>query len=468
MGLNIVSNNVARARGKYPSRPSIANFETLAAYEQHLPDIQDLGNNSSNTFLTASKPYFMVVDTQSEESPLLGDANSSGLLCRNGVPQLWMIPRVGAAMYSFAFLGLFTATIGVMLQPLIHHYSLSDVQVSLVFIVGPAGYIMAAQLNNQVHWKLGQRGMAVLAPTCHTIGVLIIATHPPFPIVLLGFAIGAFGSGFLDGSLCAWAATVHNANTVTGMMQGSFSVGAALGPFLAGKVLPAWNGHWYDWYYVLAIASILELCLLFLVFRNETADKYRGQAQDEETLSRHIFHHRATWLVAVYLLAYCGIETAISGWMVTFMIRSRNATPHFASISSTVFWGGMAAGRFTLGIVTDKLGVGRANIVYFVITLAVQVVFAFVRNDVACIILLGSIGFFMGPMFACGIVQVTRLLPRELHVAAISFGASAGQFGAALLPFGIGACIQAMGINMFPVAIVSLSFLTFLSWLPLL
>ena len=154
-------------------------------------------------------------------------------------------------MYSFAFLGLFTSSIGVMLQPLTRHYSLTDIHVSLVFVVGPVGYIIAAQLSSSVHWKLGQRGVSVIAPTLHILGVLLVATHPPFPVVLVAFSAVALGAGFLDGSLCAWAATVHNANTVTGMLQGSYSVGAAIGPVLAGTVLPAWNRPWYDWYYVL-------------------------------------------------------------------------------------------------------------------------------------------------------------------------------------------------------------------------
>ncbi|KAL2064524.1 hypothetical protein VTL71DRAFT_3661 [Oculimacula yallundae] len=410
----------------------------------------------------------MLAEGITEESSLLGESDASSTRTQDELPHPWMFLRVIAAMYAFAFLGLFTASIGVMLQPLIDHYLLSDLEVSLVFVVGPVGYIIAAQLNNQVHWNFGQRCIAILAPALHTIGVLIIATHPPFVFVLVAFAIAAFGSGFLDGSMCAWAATVHSANTITGLLQGSYSVGAALGPFLAGTVLPAWNRHWSDWYYILGFASVLEFCLLFFAFRNETAEKYRGEAQDEAASAKHIFYHRATWLVAIYFLAYCGIETAISGWMVTYMIRSRDTAPDFASISSTSFWGGMAVGRFTLGVVTDKLGVGSANIIYFVVTLALQVIFARVRNNHASMVLLGSIGFFMGPMFACGIVQVTRLLPKELHIPAISFGASAGQVGAAILPFAIGAIIQAIGINLFPYAMFRLSFLTFISWLPLL
>jgi len=196
----------------------------------------------------------MLAGPTTEESPLLGEPDPSTtptVVTQDVDPHPRMTLRIGAAMYSFAFLGLFTSSIGVMLQPLTRHYSLTDIHVSLVFVVGPVGYIIAAQLSSSVHWKPGQRGVSVIAPTLHILGVLLVATHPPFPVVLVAFSAVALGAGFLDGSLCAWAATVHNANTVTGMLQGSYSVGAAIGPVLAGTVLPAWNRPWYDWYYVL-------------------------------------------------------------------------------------------------------------------------------------------------------------------------------------------------------------------------
>jgi fucose permease len=175
----------------------------------------------------------------------------------------------------------------------------------------------------------------------------------------------------------------------------------------------------------------------------------------------------ATWLTALYFLAYVGAESAISGWIVPFMIRHRNATPSFASVASTGFWGGMAVGRFVLGIVTDKLGVGRANTMYFLITITFQVVFAFVQVRITSIVLMTLIGFFMGPMFASGVVILTQLLPAELHVAAVSLTSSAGQIGAALLPFGIGAFIQGLGIGVFRFAVVVLSILTLFTWIPL-
>jgi fucose permease len=78
--------------------------------------------------------------------------------------------------------------------------------------------------------------------------------------------------------------------------------------------------------------------------------------------------------------------------------------------------------------------------------------------------LMTMLGFIMGPMFPSGVVVLTRLLPAELHVAAVSFVASLGQVGAALSPFAIGAVIDGMGIGVFRFAIVIETVLALLVW----
>jgi fucose permease len=165
------------------------------------------------------------------------------------------ILRAGAAMYSFAIIGMFQSSVGVMLHSISQHYSLRTIEVSLVFVAGPVGYVVAAQSSDFVHRRWGQRGIAVLGPALHILGALAIAAHPPYAIVLMAFAVGSLGIGFLDGAWCAWAATMENANAVSGILHGSFSLGATAGPVLAGVVLHTLELPWYAWYHFLVSAA---------------------------------------------------------------------------------------------------------------------------------------------------------------------------------------------------------------------
>ncbi|KAF2729656.1 MFS transporter-like protein [Polyplosphaeria fusca] len=384
-------------------------------------------------------------------------------------PQTSQSFRIGSAMCSFAVNGLFQSSIGVMLPPLSEQYSLTDIHVSLIFLVGPAGYLLAAYCNGFIHSRYGQRGVAFLGPLLHMVSAILIAIHPPFPVVLVAFGMTGVGIGFLDGPWCAWAGAMEKASMVSGLLHGSFSLGAAAGPFIASVVMHAAHKPWYTWYYIMAVVSLLELFVLLTAFRYEDAARYRALHADDETYKmadwKAIFKHPATWVCAAYYLAYVGNETAISGWLVSYIARSRHATLYIASLSSSEFWAGMAVGRLALGFFTDRFGVRQATTFYFVCAILVEVLFTATKSSVASVVFATLMGFFMGPLFPSGIVVLTRLLPNDLHIAAVSFVASIGQVGGALLPFGIGALVDSMSIDVFPYAIIVFSTLSLAIWI---
>lgn len=214
-----------------------------------IPDI-DLPRKKPDEIL--STEMTSAADSMTETAPLLShnshNGNSSSITTTTS-----FIVKLASAMYSFFTLGLFVASVGVVLPHLEAFYTLTDTQVSLIFLVVPIGYISAAQLNDLIHRNFGQRGVATLGPIFQLVAAVIVCSHPPFWLLLVGHVIVAFGAGLLDGSWCAWAAAMSN--TISGLLHGSFSVGAAAGPFLAGSVIEASGRPWYMWYYVLVRMS---------------------------------------------------------------------------------------------------------------------------------------------------------------------------------------------------------------------
>ena len=147
------------------------------------------------------------------------------------------------------------------------------------------------------------------------------------------------------------------------------------------------------------------------------------------------------------------------------MTRSRHASVYLASLSSSGFWGGMAVGRLTLGYMTDRIGVRCAAALYLSCAIGLLLLFALVRSAIVSIITVTFAGFVMGPLFPSGVVVMSELLPRGLHVAAVSFVASLGQVGGAALPFGIGAVIQGLGIGVFPWVMIIFGCISLSVWL---
>jgi fucose permease len=174
-------------------------------------------------------------------------------------PRVQRLCQIAATMFSFATLGMFVSSIGVLLPHLERWYDLDDTQVSLVFVVGPVGYVCAARLNHLVHVRLGRRGIALAGPALQLTAAVMAALHPRFSVLLVSAAVGAFGGGLLDGSWCAWAAGTPNANLISGLLHGSFSVGAGVGPVLISALLSGGHRYWYHWYFLMVRKSpVLE------------------------------------------------------------------------------------------------------------------------------------------------------------------------------------------------------------------
>jgi fucose permease len=77
------------------------------------------------------------------------------------------------------------------------YYDLTYTVVSLVFLSPFLGYSVAALLNNSIHMRFGQRGIAILGPSCRLVTYIIFSLHPPYPVLVVAFAVTGFGNGMI-------------------------------------------------------------------------------------------------------------------------------------------------------------------------------------------------------------------------------------------------------------------------------
>ena len=178
-----------------------------------------------------------------------------------------------------------------------------------------------------------------------------------------------------------------------------------------------------------------------------------------------MFTRRTTWLCAAYALTYVGTESAVSGWVVTYMMRVHHVSSLMAGLSSAAFWAGMAVGRVVLGFVSETYGTGHSVVGYLICAAVLQLAIATIDHPVASTVMIAVFGGVCGPLFPCAAVHLCQLLPKDLHVAGISLVASIGQVGAAFIPFGLGALIQAHGVHIFPLIIFIQLLIAILLWL---
>jgi fucose permease len=162
-------------------------------------------------------------------------------------------------------MGMNDATYGAIIPYLQDFYNLQYAVISLIFLSPFVGYNLSALLNNAVHMKFGQRGVAFIGAFCHLVSYIVIALHPPYPVLVIAFIFAGFGNGLLDAGWNAWIGVMANANEMLGLLHAFYGVGATIAPFVATTMITKANLPWYYWYY--CMVSLVRISLL-VVFAN--------------------------------------------------------------------------------------------------------------------------------------------------------------------------------------------------------
>ncbi|GAB0134122.1 hypothetical protein EsDP_00002507 [Epichloe bromicola] len=388
-----------------------------------------------------------------------------------GLVERWNRPRSNLAKLGFACLSAAIAGMNdaaALIPYLESYYHLSYTVISLIFLTPFLGYSLAAVTNARIHVSLGRRGVAVMAPLCHIVTYAVLASHPAYPALVVANAISGFGNGLTDACFCAWVGAMDKANAIQGVFHACYSLGALFAPLIATSMVVKAGLMWWNWYYVMVGVSVLELVGLTISFWDKPGSVYRAEHSRDSsdgTGTRDAIRSKVTWLCAAFFFAYMGVEVGLGGWVVTFMLKARHATPYASGISGSGFWAGMTLGRAMLGFVTERFGERLCLTIYLAICVGLELLFWLVPQFVVSAAAVAFLGFFLGPMFPGAVMMTVKLLPKKIHVSAIGFAMALGGTGGTVFPFIIGAVASSKGVGVLQPIVLVLIAMVSLVWL---
>ena len=215
------------------------NSHTGSKTQYSGPETHDLGNTAEHR---QCHPEDELPDGQSTTAP--------------GELQRWNYPdgnvlRVASAFWCFIVLGMNDAAYGALIPYLETYYSISYTVVSLVFLAPFGGYFTASLTNNIIHTRFGQRGIAMIAPSCKIVAYVVVSVHPPYPVLVVVYLIAGFGTGLEDAAWNAWIGAMENPNELLGFLHGFYGVGATISPLIATSMVTKGDLPWWNFYYVL-------------------------------------------------------------------------------------------------------------------------------------------------------------------------------------------------------------------------
>lgn len=360
-----------------------------------------------------------------------------------------VLSRTALAAIAAAFLliGVVASAYGPLLEFFAHRFSVTLPIAGGVLSAHFAGALVGVLGSMRAMERFPNRHMLVAALGFLGLGCALVALAPTWPVLLAAAFVVGVGFGALDIGLNQVVA--HSAGkrraAVLNMLNGSFGIGAVLGPILVTVL----GEHHFTLLYVggavLAIALIPET----LRIRGRLPVALRATAG------------RPNALILIFVLAftlYVGTEAGVGGWAPSHLESIGLGSASAAALTSG-FWLALGLGRLLVALLPSRIP--EWVIVTTASALGALSLLAAVSGRAAPIAYVVA-GLVMAPIFPTGIVWLAKLLPRDAHATSWLFPGA--MLGGALIPAAIGVAVARTGLGGAPVVLSTVALGTFLAF----
>ncbi|MFZ3342506.1 MAG: MFS transporter [Terriglobales bacterium] len=343
-----------------------------------------------------------------------------------------------AAQFAFLPTGILTTLLGPMLPLLIARWTLSDTQAGNLFLVQFLSSLLGVQLSGVLLSRLGFRPSFLLGLLLMACGTATLYMGS----VVLGMAsVAVYGLGLgliipTDNLLIAEVSSTSRSSAVS-LLNFFWGIGAVLCSLLvawaeAHRALPLFFG-----------AVSLLLVLLAFAMRG-LAFPPAAPPRDRSSNWRELVKSPTVWLFAAVFFLYPGAETAVGGWIGSYVSRLGPREAAMASLMPAFFWAALTLGR----------GLGTLLLSHVPEQSVLRAGFASGSAGIVLMLWSSTLSGVIGGALITGLsystlypITVARLSQR-FGVAARSIGAfmfSLASLGPAVVPWMVGITSQSTG-----------------------
>ena len=349
-----------------------------------------------------------------------------------------------AGQVAFFPTGILQTMLGPMLPILIVRWAMNDTQAGNLFLVQFLASLLGVQLAGVLLARLGFRPAFLSGLLLMAGGVATLYLGSP----ILGLAsVAAYGLGL---GLIVPADNLLIAEIGSGTDRSSKASAVSLLNFFwgVGAVFCSLMVAWTAAHKLLPIflgSVALLLVLLALAMRDLPFPAAAKAAEPSASSSwREIVRSPAIWIFAAIFFLYPGAETAVGGWIGSYVLRLGAHGVEMASVMPAFFYAALTVGR----------GLGTAFLSYFPERRVLQAGYAAGAAGIGLMLLTSALPAVIGGALITGLsfatlypITVARFSQR-FGVAARSIGAvmfSLASVGPAVIPWMVGVISHATG-----------------------
>lgn len=276
--------------------------------------------------------------------------------------------------------------------------------------------IISSLMSAKLTEKFSTSKIAAVSTALTAVGLFGFSISKNIYMMFFFTLFLGFGAGAIDAALNNYVAVHYRASHMN-FLHCFYGIGVTLSPYLMSLALK--NRSWQTGY---RLAFIIQLVISIIAFvslplwqkngrLSESSDEKSGKSSFADLVK--LPGIKSTWLV---FFGSCALEYVSGTWSSSFLVNSRGITVDRAALFVTVYYGGIALGRFLSGIFSSKLKPQQIILIgtILIIPAIVLVSQPFIPNLIAVGMFL--IGLGNGPLY-----------PNMVHLTPIRFGAQRSQ-----------------------------------------
>lgn len=354
-------------------------------------------------------------------------------------------------------LAISSTVLGVLIPKMQQNYTLTYVQIGYLSSVQNVGGFVVMLLGSVLSDRFPKLRLIAAFVTLYVASILCMSIMPPYWLMLLLFFMtGAMVNG-LSTLVSAYISETCGKKSIVylNLSHGFYGIGCLVGPLYA-TVLFSLNLHWTTLYLSLGIVCAVTLLFYaFLLFRTGT-DMPTASTAQEKVHDISLLKNRRLWSICIACCIFMGQQTAFSTWITSYSLSSVTNQATLANSVTSLYWLGIAVGRFLQSAWSKKIDPLRSVSAGCVISALLITLGVFSKNIWVWMLLVALSGICTGPVFPNLIGAGGRVASAMTGTATFLICLS-GSIGGIIFPWVVAKLVAKffeMGIMMAPVGLI--------------
>ena len=362
---------------------------------------------------------------------------------------------------AFISLGLPDSLLGAAWPVMYEELGVPISYAGIVTMIIAAGTIVSSLLSDWLMRKVGAGVITAVSVFMTAAALFGFSASHSFLLLCLWAVPYGLGAGAVDAALNNYVA-LHFSSRHMNWLHCFWSVGAAASPYIMSYCLTGGFG-WNNGYRSVAVVQTILTAALFLslpLWKRRRLEGAEGESAAKALSLPRAVKIKGVPFVLIMFFGYCALEQAAGLWASSYLVQFRGVDTDTAAWSASLFYLGIAAGRFLCGFVAERLGdrrlirIGILTMIGGVLLIALPVPY-----DAFTLAGLLIVGLGCAPVYPSVIHSPPANFGKENSQAIIGIQMASAYVGTTFMPPLFGLIAAHIHIGLYPAFLLALALL---------